>query len=644
MAAEQGNSKPKKPKQDLKKSDSMLKAIFTAIPDLLTVHDRDLNIVVSNFHGHEYFDEKTGHQGAKCYSVYMRRDTPCDPCHALEVFETGKPKRLEKTNPVDGITREINVYPIFDESGQVSMVAEHICDITERKQAEQKLCESEERLRAVFEANPDLLFVLDRENRFVDCKAGNTEELYVPREQAIGKKVAELLPPQVAEKILAAIDKVRATDKIQTCGYTLEVSGVTGHFEARIVKCGAEHVLAIVRNVTEIKQAEEKRLELERQILHTQKLESLGVLAGGIAHDFNNLLMGVLGNASLALADLPPESPVVDYLKDVEKAGQRAADLARQMLAYSGKGLFKVEKIDLQLLVEEMGHLLEISMSKKAVIRYDFAANVLAVEADASQLRQVIMNMITNASDAIGDKSGVIAISIGSIECDSEYLDVTYLDDNLSPGIYSYIEVSDSGIGMDAETINRVFDPFFTTKFTGRGLGMAAVLGIVRGHKGAIKIYSEPGKGTTFKVLLPAVTGKAMSAEPELEGIEDWQTSGTVLLVDDEETIQVVARRMLEHLGLTVLTAGHGRQALEIFTEQADKIDCVLLDLTMPYMDGEECFRELRRIKKDVKVILTSGYNEHDLISRFAGKGLAGFIQKPYRFRKLIGQLKKVLD
>jgi PAS domain S-box-containing protein len=644
MAAEQGNSKPEKPKLDLKRSDSMLKAIFTAIPDLLTVHDRDYNIVVSNFHGHEYLEDKKIDQGGKCYAVYQQRDTPCEECHAQKVFETGQPMRVERTNEVDGITREINIYPIFDESGKVTMVAEHVRDITERKQAEHKLLESEEHLRALSEANPDLRFLLDRDNKFLDCQAGNTEDLYVPRDLAIGKTVSELLPPQVAEKILAAIEKTRATGEIQKIEYTLEVGGLLGHFEARIVKCGAEYIVAIVRNVSETKQAEEKRLDLERQILHTQKLESLGILAGGIAHDFNNLLMGVLGNVSIALADLPAESPVIDCLKDVEKAGQRAADLAKQMLAYSGKGLFKVEKIDLPVLVKEMGHLLEISLSKKAVIRYDFADDVPAVEADASQLRQVIMNMITNASDAIGDKDGIITISVGSMDCDSDYLDVTYIDDKLLPGRYCFVEVSDTGIGMDAETINKIFDPFFTTKFTGRGLGMAAVLGIIRGHKGAIKIYSEPGKGTTFKVLLPVGTGLASASVSAGEIVEDWHSSGTILLVDDEETVQVVARRMLEHLGFTVLSASHGRQALEIFSEQPDKVDCVLLDLTMPHMDGEECFRELRRISKDVKVILTSGYNEHYLINRFAGKGLSGFIQKPYNFSNLISQLKKILD
>jgi two-component system, cell cycle sensor histidine kinase and response regulator CckA len=255
------------------------------------------------------------------------------------------------------------------------------------------------------------------------------------------------------------------------------------------------------------------------------------------------------------------------------------------------------------------------------------------VEADATQLRQIIMNLVINASEAIGDKSGVIAITTGCMDCDRSYLKDVWLDENLTNGLYVYLEIADSGCGMDTETLSKLFDPFFTTKFTGRGLGMAAVLGIVRGHKGAIKVYSETGRGTTFKILLPA-SGRPVEIFNHDVGDEDWQGSGTVLLVDDEETIRGIGAEMLKELGFTVVTAADGREAVDIFKSRPD-ISFVILDLTMPHMDGEQCFRELRQLKPDVKVIMSSGYNEHEVTQKFVGKGLAGFIQKPYRLSKL---------
>ncbi len=389
--------------------------------------------------------------------------------------------------------------------------------------------------------------------------------------------------------------------------------------------------------------AEEERRNLEAQIQHAQKLESLGVLAGGIAHDFNNLLAGILGNTSVALLDLPFESPVRDCIQDVERSARRAADLVRQMLAYAGKGRFVVDVLSLESVVTEMAHLLEVSISKKAVLRYNFAADVPPVRADATQLRQVVMNLITNASDAIGDESGVIAISTGVVACDHAYLAETFLDDDLAPGVFSWVEVSDTGCGMDEDTVQRIFDPFFSTKFTGRGLGLAAVLGIVRGHHGAIKVYSEVGRGTTVKVLFPSDEGATARGEEPMTKPESWSPSGTVLLVDDEEIVRTTATRMLERLGFDVVMAVDGREAIEVFREHEEQIVCVLLDLTMPNVDGEQCFEELRRIKREVCVVLSSGYNEQDLIDRFAGKGLAGFIQKPYSTQSLSAKLRDVL-
>ncbi len=416
---------------------------------------------------------------------------------------------------------------------------------------------------------------------------------------------------------------------------------------------GTTNLMFMITDITKRIQAEEEKLSLLRQVQHAQKLESLGVLAGGIAHDFNNILMAILGNADLALVELSPHAPARDNIQEIEKAARRAAELAKQMLAYSGKGRFVVEPIDLNEFVEEMGHLLEVSISKKVVLKYNCADNLPCFDGDATQIRQIVMNLITNASDAIGDKSGVIALSTGAMVCDREYLAGvneglrTGQDEQLAEGIYTYIEVADTGCGMGDDTIDKIFDPFFTTKFTGRGLGMSAVLGIVHGHKGAIKIYSEVGKGTTFKVLFPAnETGenRMASLNAAKTSVTDWQKSGTILIADDEETVCAVGKQMLERMGFSVLTAPDGQEALKLFRDHSDEIQCVLLDLTMPHMDGEEAFRKMRQINPQVSVILCSGYNEQDATQRFSGKGLAGFIQKPFNMTALKEKLVEVFS
>jgi PAS domain S-box-containing protein len=392
-------------------------------------------------------------------------------------------------------------------------------------------------------------------------------------------------------------------------------------------------------DITARKKAEEERLALEVQIQNTQKLESLGVLAGGIAHDFNNLLMGVLGNADVALTDLAPESPLRKQLEDIITAARRAADLAKQMLAYAGRGKFVVEILDLEAVIGEMTHLLEVSIATGVELKFEFGQEVPPIQGEATQIRQIVMNLVTNASEAIDDGGGTVSISTGVVYCDQAELAGTYLNDNLAPGPYSYFEVKDTGSGMDEQTQSKMFDPFFTTKFTGRGLGLAAVLGIVRGHEGAVKISSAVDEGTAVRIFLPAHQGAVKSTE---ERSTELLTpgGGTVLLVDDEAGVRSVAKMMLERLGFQVLTASNGREALSVFKTDPERFCCVLLDLTMPEMNGEQCLGELQRIDENARVILTSGYSEQEVTSRFAGKGLAGFIQKPFR----LGSLTAVLE
>lgn len=527
-------------------------------------------------------------------------------------------------------------------------VVVYVRDISRWKQSEKELIESEKRFRSFMDQLPGAVFLKDSDSRYIYInqfmrKAFNADESW------IGKLTSECFPMEEAHSLIRhdrdAFDKNYIIDvqKVVDSGGKERIFQI---HKFRISKGESENDMlgGVGLDVTDQLNAEKARVKLEAQIQHTQKLESLGVLAGGIAHDFNNILMAILGYADLALLDTSAGSPVVPSLHEIEKATRNAADLTKQMLAYSGKGTFQIIKLDLNEIIREMTHLLDISISKNAVIKYDLYDGLPTIEADPSQIRQIIMNLVTNASDAMDKTSGVISITTNHMECDSEYLSAAFMNDQLPDGKYVYLEVSDTGNGMDEETLSKLFDPFFTTKSTGRGLGLSAVLGIIRGHRGTVKVYSELGKGTSFKILIPSVEGEPEQTAVSDESEHDVIQKGTLLLVDDESSIRDIGQTMLEKTGYTVITSSDGREALGIFRERHEEIDCVILDLTMPHMDGEETFREMRRIQSDVCVIISSGYNRQDVTRRFTGKGLAGFIQKPYRLSELTAKLKEVID
>ena len=376
----------------------------------------------------------------------------------------------------------------------------------------------------------------------------------------------------------------------------------------------------------------------------THKLESLGILAGGVAHDFNNLLMGIMGNAHLALASVPQSSPMRHHLTEVESIARRAALLANQMLAYSGQSQFAMRPLSLSEMIRDMAPLLTACVPRRIHLRYDLRDDLPVVLADDRQVRQMLIALVDNAREAIGNRAGEIRIRTASIKADSTYLANTYVDDELTPGEYLILELSDNGPGIPEDILPKIFDPFFTTKLTGRGLGLAAVLGIVRGHNGAIRVDSQVGTGSKFTVLLPSTQVKPAEEEtmaPLPAG--EWRGQGMALLVDDEEAVLRVGEGMLKRLGFGVLKAHDGVEALEVYDRHADAIVCVILDLSMPRMGGEEAFLKLRERKPDLPIVLSSGYSESDVVGRFTGKKLTAFIHKPYTGDELRDILRKTL-
>ena len=384
-----------------------------------------------------------------------------------------------------------------------------------------------------------------------------------------------------------------------------------------------------------------ERRRAEAALRQAQKLESLGVLAGGIAHDFNNLLTAILGNTEVALERTRDNPVLQQVLHRVEATTQRGADLARQLLAYAGKAHFAVRPLDLNAIILEMGDLLSVSISKKVAIRRDLQPGLPPVEADAAQFQQVVMNLVINASEAIGDRAGQITLRTRAVELNQAQLAAGFPGQVLEPGPYVRLEVEDDGCGMDVDTIGRIFDPFFTTKFTGRGLGLSAMLGIVRGHRAGIHVESTAGKGTTFTLLFPATEATVVTQPPPAE--PQTKASGTILVVDDEALIRDLARSALETAGFQVLEARDGQEAVELFQAGQTHVDLVLLDMTMPRMGGAEAFRLIRNLAPQVRVLLTSGYTQKESLEELADLPPDGFLQKPFRVRELVAKARDIL-
>jgi PAS domain S-box-containing protein len=547
------------------------------------------------------------------------------------------------------VVLETSGVPILDSRGELLGFRGIDRDITLRRRSEEALREKDAFIQALLDTSKDWIWAIDEKGNHTYSNPAIRVILGWEPQDLVGKSSLDFICEE---------DRARAAEEVGRC--LTERRGWNGlifrwrhrdgsyrYLESNSVPAlNPEGALVgfrgVDRDITDRMKTEAERLELERRLLHGQKLESLGVLAGGIAHDFNNLFMAILGNLELAQADLPCGSAPWESIEQATQASRRATDLTREMLAYSGRGRFLIERLEVNALVRGNAALFRAAISHKVTLDLRLTKAAAVIEADPGQVQQVIMNLITNASEAIGDRPGTISLTTGAMDFDETALAPNLLADKARPGRFVYLEVKDDGCGMDENTLQRLFDPFFTTKFTGRGLGMSAVLGIMRGHKGAIMVNSAPGRGTSIQVLFPeAPAGSSPVVQDSGLPAARLPALGLrlVLVADDDEAVRRLCLGFFKRLQVSVLGAADGEQALTILDERRDEVDFVLLDLTMPRMDGVTAFRRMRTIRPDLRVVLTSGYDEQEALQRFAGEGLAGFLQKPFSLSELTDKI-----
>jgi two-component system, cell cycle sensor histidine kinase and response regulator CckA len=503
---------------------------------------------------------------------------------------------------------------------------------------------SEKKYRTLLENLPQCIYLKDPEQVYVACNENFAADVGLPTDSIAGKTDFDLFGADTAERKRAEDQRVIDAGELDERDIELEREG--GKIYQHAVKTplrdeenGRAGLLVIYWDVTAQRQAENRRREIEEKMRQPQKLEGLGVLAGGIAHDFNNLLTGILGNTYLMQHELPPDSDLRGSIRAIESAAGRAAELTAQMLAYSGQGQYALKRVELAAELAGFEDLIRASISKRALLEIDLGKDMPFIEIDPNQLQQIVINLTTNASEAIGDANGIIRIAAGVRHFEREVLRKSQVNiEDLQPGDYAFIKISDTGCGFDERDVGRLFEPFYTTKFTGRGLGLAAVLGIVRSRGGGIFVSSEPGHGSSFTIILPQAERRTDMVEEALIAdalVPELRGSGTVLVVDDERVVREVARRLIEIAGFTVLTAASGPEAIELYKFKGSEIDAVLLDMTMPLMSGREVFKELRAIDSAARIILSSGYNEHEVLPRFLDEDFVDFVEKPYNFAKL---------
>jgi PAS domain S-box-containing protein len=537
------------------------------------------------------------------------------------------------------------------EDGRVIKIFGALQDITERKQMEEQLRQSNEQLGFVLEGSQLGFWDWNMETGTVARNERWAEMLgYTLREVELTvNQWTTLMHPDDQERAWKSInDHLEGRAPLHEVEYRMLAKD--GRYmwildRARIVKRDSKgnplRMSGTHTDVTERRRAEEEKQALDQQLQHAHRLESLGVLTGGIAHDFNNILAVIIGHCSLA--KMSPGSVEVS-VTEIERAAERAAELCRQMLAYAGKSQFVQEQVDLGALVRDVVKMLRQTISRKVEFHLEVVPKLPIVEGDSGQLGQIVMNLVINASEAIGSQRGDIRVVLGQTRTgEAELKD--HLGRPLPAGHYLCLEVSDSGCGMDAETQVRIFEPFYTTKFTGRGLGMSAVLGIITAHRGALQLESEVGRGTTFRVYLPVDgSAPAVGSAQEPEGLASlWEGSGTVLLVEDEEQVRVVARSLIESFGFGVLEAANGKEALDLYQVHAGRIELVVTDMGMPVMDGHDLVLALIELDPGLPIVVSSGFGDVDIASRLDPALVAGMISKPYKGAQLREVLRGVV-
>jgi PAS domain S-box-containing protein len=507
--------------------------------------------------------------------------------------------------------------------------------------------------RVVLDSIADPISIIDTNSfRIVDANLACLKEVKLPIEQIIGRTCHELMldrsaPCAQPHDSCPLIETMSLEDHAATQQVHWTLSGDKRYVEILTSPIRDEQgkiiqAVHIQRDITELKRSEEEKLLLEQQLHQAQKMESLGVLAGGIAHDFNNILAVIM-----CYCDLAKQKPQMsgEFMPEIEKAVDRAAGLCRQMLAYAGKTQFVESHVDVTALLDEMLSMLKSTLPQNAAIKPYLSGDIPAIEGDASQLRQLAMSLIMNASEAIGEAQGEIRVSLTKLKISDEKLEKDYIGKAITPGSYLCLEVTDTGCGMDDETKQRIFEPFYTTKFVGRGLGMSAVLGIITSHGGALQFTSQVGQGTTFKVYLPAQFSDSAGEESSQHlSLASWSGSGTILLVEDDKQILRVAKDLLEELGFSAIEASNGKEALELYRKNAAEIRLVVTDIGMPLMDGYELFRELKKIEPELPIIISSGFGDMDVTSKISPEDIAGLISKPYHFDQLRDVLKGVVE
>lgn len=506
--------------------------------------------------------------------------------------------------------------------------------LSERERIQEALHLNEQKFRALTENSIDIILIFNKDGYF-DYASPSVKAFGFQPEDLVDKHPVKFVHPEdleiLREAFLESLQKPGETirmDDIRIRTSQDDWVDVEGILTSLLDMPGVEGVVFNGRDVTD-------RKKLEKRVQQTQKLESLGTVAGGIAHDFNNLLLGILGNAELAASSVGADSPIIKNLDQIKHLGQKAAELTKQMLDYSGRGSIKKAAVNLSKIIFDMSELLKSSVGKNAVLDFKLNQIIYPIKADQDQVKQVVLDLVTNASEALENEKGRITVSTDSMFCNDIFLHQSFFFEDQHEGYYTFVQVSDTGCGMPADVIDKIFDPFYSTKFTGRGLGLAAVSGIVRGHHGFIRVGSLPGRGSVFTVFFPSEMTEA-AVQPEKQAVRPVDMNNlNVLVVDDEEQVLEVVTEFLDMNGIRFKTARDGLEAVRLFSSAPDEFDIVLLDLTMPEMDGREAFKEIRKIRSDIPIVIASGYSEEELAEHFAQKNNVYFMQKPFQFKQL---------